>query len=175
MAELKLGIGDCIHYGSHGVCRVVGLEEKEFRGSVKEYYLLTPVSEEHIRLYLPTDAEFSRVKIRKVLSADEIYALIQQEKDTVPRWIPDSKLRREVFSRTLRGGETAELIKMVKSLHAHQSELPSGKALPMSDLEMLRTAEKLLYNEFNYVLHMEKDKVLPFVLGEYEAPAREIM
>lgn len=174
MAELRLNIGDCIHYGSHGVCRVVGLEEKEFRGCKKEYYLLTPISEEHIRLYLPTDAEFSRVKLRKVLSAEEIYDLIRQEKAQETRWIADSKLRREVFSRTLRNGETAELLRMVKALHSHQSQLPGGKALPMSDLEMLRTAEKLLYNEFNYVLHMEKDKILPFILGEYEAPAREI-
>ena len=143
MAELQFGIGDCVHYGSHGVCRVVGLEEKEFRGCTKEYYLLTPISEEHIRLYLPKDGELSRMKLRKVLSAGEIYDLIRQEKDTVPRWIGDSKLRREVFGRTLRNGETAELMKMVKAIHAHRSELPSGKALPMSDLEMLRTAEKL--------------------------------
>ena len=173
MAELKLSIGDCIHYGAHGVCRVAGMEEKEFRGCSKTYYLLTPISEEHIRLYLPTDAEPNRVKLRKVLSAQEIYALVDQEKDTTGHWIADSKLRREVYNRTLRGGDTAELMRMVKALHSHQEELPAGKTLPMSDLELMRSAEKLLYNEFNYVLHLDKDQVLPLVLGQCQPPEKQ--
>lgn len=172
MAELKLQVGDCIHYGAHGVCRVVGVEAKEFRGQSKEYFLLTPISEEHIQLYLPTDADMDRVKVRKVLSAEEIRDLIQREKDVTGHWINDSKLRREVYNRTLRGGDTAELMTMVKTIYHHQQELPQGKTLPMSDLELMRAAEKLLFNEFSYVLHMEKGQVLDFILGQVGAEAK---
>lgn len=170
---MNYSVGDCIHYGAHGICRVVGTEQKELGHEKKEYYLLTPVSQEHIRLYLPKDADPERVKVRAVLSPEEIRELVCREKDHVGKWIVDSKLRRETYNKTLRSGDTAALMTMVRTIHAHQEELPAGKSLPMSDMELMRSAEKLLYNEFGYVLHMEKEQVLPFILGECTLEAKE--
>lgn len=172
---MNYSVGDCIHYGAHGICRVVGTEMKELGREKKEYYLLTPISQEHIRLYLPKDTDPERVKVREVLSPEEIYALVEREKDNCGKWINDSKLRRETYNKTLRSGDTAGLMSMLKTLYAHQEELPQGKSLPMSDLELMRSAEKLLYNEFGYVLHMEKEQVLPFILGECTAQAKEVI
>lgn len=171
---MNYSVGDCIHYGAHGICRVVGSEMKELGREKKEYYLLTPISQEHIRLYLPKDADPERVKVRQILSSEEIFALVEQEKGNCGKWIHDSKLRRETYNKILRSGDTAGLMSMLKTIHAHQEELPQGKSLPMSDLELMRSAEKLLFNEFGYVLHMEKEQVLPFILGECTAEAKEV-
>ena len=170
---MNYSTGDCIHYGAHGICRVVGTEMKELGREKKEYYLLTPISQEHIRLYLPKDADPERVKVREVLSPEEIFALVEKEKGYCEKWIHDSKLRRETYNKILRSGDTAGLMAMVRTIHAHQEELPAGKSLPMSDLELMRSGEKLLYNEFGYVLHMEKEQVLPFILGECTLEAKE--
>lgn len=172
---MNYSVGDCIHYGAHGICRVVGTEMKELGREKKEYYLLTPISQEHIRLYLPKDADPERVKVRAVLSPEQIRDLVEREKGNCGKWINDSKLRRETYNKTLRSGDTAGLMTMLKTIHAHQEALPVGKSLPMSDLELMRSAEKLLYNEFSYVLHMEKEQVLPFILGQCTAEAKEII
>lgn len=171
---MEYSVGDCIHYGAHGICSIVGTEMKELGREKKEYYLLTPISQEHIRLYLPKDADPERVKVRQVLTSGEIYALVQREQGNCGKWINDSKLRRETYNKILRSGDTAGLMAMVKAIYAHQEQLPVGKSLPMSDLELMRSAEKLLYNEFGYVLHMEKEQVLPFILGECTPEAKEI-
>lgn len=167
MAALNLQIGECVHYGAHGVCRVCGRESKTFGSSQREYYALQPTESESIVLYLPVDAEPMKVHLRRLLSRKEILKLLREQEETAG-WITDSKVRRESWNRVLRGGDTAELIGMVRTLHAHSEELPEGKQLPMSDQEMMQAAQRQLYGEFSYVLQMDKEQVLPMILGKTE-------
>lgn len=174
MERISLKTGDTVHYGAHGVCRVSGMEQMDMGGGKKEYYLLHPVSEEHIQLFLPADADPERVKLRRVLSAQEIIALVEQEETWETGWVTDSKLRRELSGKTLRSGDTVELMRMVKALHSHAESLPAGKSLPMSDMEQLKNAEKQLYNEFCYVLEIEKEQVVPFILGQIQVSPKQV-
>lgn len=175
MADLNLCIGDHVHYGAHGVCRVDGYENMDLGCGKKKYYRLKPAGDEHIQLYLPGDADPERVKLRGVLSAEEIYGLVEQALSETVEWVVDSKLRRELSGKILRGGDTVELIRMVKAIHSHAQELPMGKSLPMSDLEQMRSAEKQLFNEFCFVLDIERDQVLPFILGQIRVPAKRVV
>lgn len=174
MAEISLELGGYVHYGAHGVCRVDGQKMMDLGCGKKKYYQLTPVSDEHIQLYLPGDADPERVRLRKVLTAEEIIALVSQERSDAVDWVGDSKARRELSGKTLRGGDTVELIRMVKAIHGHEAALPAGKNLPISDLEQMRSAEKQLYNEFCFVLDITREQVLPFILGEIQVPAKEM-
>ena len=45
MSELNLHIGDCIHYGGHGVCRICGRETKTLGKECRDYFLLRPVGD----------------------------------------------------------------------------------------------------------------------------------
>ena len=165
MAELQLRVGECVHYGSHGVCRVCDREVKDFGKSKREYFLLRPASDEKMTLFLPVDADPEKVKVRRILSKEEIEQLVSAENQTEEQWIQDSKLRREWCGKILRSGDASQLIAMVKCIHNHERQLPEGKSLPMSDLELVRSAERQLYDEFHYVLHMEKEDLLPFIYG----------
>lgn len=164
MASMNLQIGDCVHYGSHGVCRVCGRESKDFGRSKREYFALRPTGNENILLYLPVDAEPVKVKVRRLLSRQELIHLVQDGDQTPTAWISDSRLRREAWTKVLRSGDTAELIGMVRSLHAHQQE--AGKQLPMSDQEMMQMAQRQLYSEFSFVLKIGEEQVLPLILGQ---------
>lgn len=172
MNGISLNIGDVVHYGAHGVCRVSGVERMDLGAGKKNYFLMQPVAGGSIQLYLPQDADPERVHLRKVLSAEEIYALVEQEIPNHMDWVNDSKVRKELASKTLRGGDTAELIRMVKVLHRHGQELPQGKSLPLSDLEQMRSAEKQLFNEFCFVLDITQEQVLPFIMGEIKIPKK---
>lgn len=173
MAAMNLHVGDCVHYGAHGVCQVCGRESKDFGSSKREYFALRPTGSENILLYLPVDAEPVKVKLRRLLSRQEILELIHGAEKQQVEWISDSKVRREAWNRVLRSGDAAELISMLRALHAHEAELPEGKQLPMSDQEMMHVAERQLYGEFSYVLHIQEDQVLPFILGQLSEEARE--
>ena len=84
MSELNLHIGDCIHYGGHGVCRICGRETKSFGHTSRDYYLLQPVGDSKTTLYLPVDAQPERVRLRHVLTAREIFHLVEQEQENPP-------------------------------------------------------------------------------------------
>ncbi len=164
MAAMNLKVGDCVHYGAHGVCRVCGRETKNFGGRQRVYLTLRPTGSDNILLYLPEDAEPEKVKLRRLLSRQEILELIDRAGKTQVNWIADSKIRRETFSKILRGGDAVDLIRMLKSIHRHQEELPQGKQLPMSDQEMQHAAQRQLYSEMAYVLSIEESQVQPFIL-----------
>ncbi len=173
MSELNLKVGDCIHYGAHGVCRVCGRENKKLGRESRDYFLLRPTGEENILLYLPVDALPEKVKLRRIMSAQEIYDLVEREQGREESWISDSKLRREICNKTLRNGDIGELIRLIKTMHDHEASLPTGKALPMSDLELMRSAEKQLFNEFQFVLEIGKEQVLPFIMGQCQVSERK--
>ncbi len=168
MAEISLEMGAYVHYGAHGVCQVVGQEDMDLGCGKKNYYHLKPVSDEHITLYLPGDADPQRVRLRSVMTPEEVMELVKQELSDQVDWVGDSKVRRELSGKTLRGGDMLELIRMVKAIRGHEETLPPGKNLPISDLEQLRSAEKQLYNEFCFVLDITREQVIPFVLGEIQ-------
>ncbi len=164
MASMDLKIGDCVHYGGHGVCRVCGREDKDFGGRKRVYFTLRPTGSENILLFLPEDAEPEKVKLRRLLSRQEIMDLIHGVRALPADWISDSKLRREVFSKVLRSGDAEQLIGMLKAIYTHQEELPQGKQLPMSDQEMLQAAQRQLYSELAYVLSIDESQVQSFIL-----------
>ena len=166
MAELQLSIGDCIHYGGHGVCRICGRESRQFGTQQRDYFLLRPVGDEKTTLYLPVDARPDRVKLRNVLSASEIFTLVEQERQRPVSWISDCRQRRQACGETLRSGDAGRLMHLVKNMHAHEESMPDGKFLPMSDQELLQSAETQLYNEFQFVLDIVPEQVLPFILGQ---------
>ena len=154
MSELNLHIGDCIHYGGHGVCRICGRETKSLGKECRDYFLLRPVGDDKTILYLPVDAQPDRVKLRNVLSAGEIFQLVAREQDNPPSWISDCRERRQICGQT------------------HEQQMPSGKLLPMSDQELLQSAENQLYNEFRFVLDIARDQVLPFILGQCQVAVK---
>ena len=166
MADLNLKIGECVHYGVHGVCRVCGKEIKKFGGQEEVYYTLRPTSSENILLYLPANAEPDRVKLRRLLSKERILELICEAQKEPAEWISDNKERRDAFSKTLREGDTRELIDMIRNLYIHKEELPPGKMMPMSDQEMMQAAQRQLHSELSYVLEIEESQVLPFVMEQ---------
>ncbi len=61
---------------------------------------------------------------------------------------------------------------LVKNMYAHEQQMPSGRLLPMSDQELLQSAENQLYNEFRFVLDIARDQVLPFILGQCQVAVK---
>ncbi len=172
MASMNLKPGECVHYGAHGVCRVCGRETRQMGGKQRSYFTLRPTGHENILLYLPEDAEPEKVRLRRLLSRQEILELIRQAGKVQTQWIPDSKARREAFSKILHNGDAQELIGMLKAISQHEEALPQGKQLPMSDQEMQQAAKRQLYSEMAYVLSIEESQVQPFIMGQLAEEAK---
>lgn len=167
-------VNDTIMYGTQGICKIVEITEKDFMGTKKEYYVLKPINNTGATLFAPVNNEKIEAKMRRILSEEEIYELI----DTMPyeevNWIDNENERKETYKRIIAGGDRAELIKMMKALYSHkQKREADGKHLYLSDERFFKEAERILYDEFQYVLKVQRDDLLAFIFERIEKAGKQ--
>jgi len=163
-------VNDVIMYGAHGVCKIIGTEEKLISGVKKNYYILKPVGDQGSTIFAPTDNEIVLKKMRRLLSKDEIHKLIDSMGAENPQWIANENERKELYKNILTKGDHLELIQMIKAIYTHkQAREAEGKRLHMSDERFFKDAEQILYNEFQYVLDIRsKNDLLTYIFERLE-------
>ena len=63
--------------------------------------------------------------------------------------------------------DPTELVKPTKSLHTHNlNQNQSDNKHFISDERILKDAERMLYDEFAYVLDIPHSEVVPFISGQ---------
>lgn len=156
-------LGDYVVYGSHGVCRILELEERLIDRKKLKYYVLEPVEQVGARYLIPVHNEVAVGKLRPVLSREELDALICSQEVRVDAWIPDENLRKQTYRELMNSGDRAAMIRMIGSLYRHKEEqAAAGRKFHMCDDNFLRDAQKLLNSEFAHVLGIE-----PNAVGDY--------
>ncbi len=167
-------INDTIIYGNYGICTIIGKQNMTVDSVTGSYYVLKPVFEDSSTLYLPVGNEKTEEKMRRILSAEEIYAIIKEIPDEETIWIDNEKERKERYKDILFGNDRSALVRLIKTLYLHSEELKDdGKKMHASDERFLKDAEKALYDEFAHVLGIEPEEVLPFIRDRIEKNSEE--
>ena len=162
-------VGDRVVYGIHGVCLVADVEEQRTAGEVTQYYVLQPVYDDKGKVFVPVGNERLERKMRRILSKEEIYELIQEMPSKDPIWIADDAVRKEQYRQILLAGDRRELVRLIKTLYLRQQEQSAkGKKLYKNDEKVMKEAEKMLYEEFAHVLDISPSQVLPFIMQQIE-------
>lgn len=158
---------DMIVYGNEGVCKITDIISRRFADKIMDYYVLKPYYNEKSVLYIPIQNEELTSKMKKILSIEEIYEIIHMVPDEDDHWIDNDNQRKERYKEILRDGDRKEIMKMIRSLYLHQQKLKeSGKKFHMTDDKFFKEAEKILYDEFAYVLDIKQEDVIPFICKE---------
>ncbi len=161
---MEYKIGDIVLYGIHGICKITDIAKKEISGVLAEYYILKSARDDSFTIMVPTESELLTSRMRPILSAREVYELIEAMPDTDTPWIEDQSVRRERYKAALTAGDREELVRMIRALYLHGKEQKaSGKKLHAADETLMRDAERMLYDEFAHVLNIDYDDVAPFI------------
>lgn len=167
-------VNETVLYGTEGVCRIADIERKNFGGKQMEYYVLRPVYQDSSTIFVPLQNEALLKKMRRILSAEEIVEIIRAMPSEEYLWIEDEAERRETYKGILMDGDRGALVRLIKTLYAHQKKQQAkGKKLHISDERFLKEAEKILYDEFALVLNIKRQQVLPFILDQIQVEARQ--
>ena len=154
MADLFHG-GDHVVYGTYGVCSVMGTTEKEIGGKKLRYYVLKPVFQQNSTVFVPVDNEQLTSRLRRVLT---------RPPGQQPIWIDDENERRTQFQKIISEGDRSGLLRLVKTLYDRQQErVAVGKRLHQSDERIFREADRLLCDEFAFVLEKEPNEIPAFL------------
>lgn len=165
--------GDTVIYGSHGLCTLCEITERAFGGDVRKYYVLRPSYSGSSVFYVPTDSEALTAKMRRVKSAAQLRGVVASLCGKEDEWIEDDRARQTHLRQVLDGGDTDSLVGAVKSLHHRRLALvEAGKKLRAADDRLMKDIEKLLLDEFLIVFEMEREDLLPFLLGDTELAER---
>ena len=111
-------INDVVVYGSQGVCEIVGIDEQKIDGVIKNYFVLKPKNDNGATFYVPTWNEKAWSKMRKVMTKQDVNALIDSMPSQSPTWIANETERKETYKNILASGDQAAIISMVQARKA---------------------------------------------------------
>lgn len=156
--------GDYIIYGSIGVCQVTDITEISLDGVPKDklYYVLHPVNQDGSKIFTPVDN--NKNVIRKLISKEEVLALIDEIPDIEELWIANDRMREEKYKECIRSCDCREWVKVIKTLHLRKKErLSQGRKTLSADDRYLKLAEENLYSELSIQLGIPKDEVEKYI------------
>ena len=157
-------VNDMVLYGTNGVCRVVDIDERDCGGRMGEYYILKPIYASNSTVFVPVNNEKLTSKMRYVLTKEEIDAKIRAIPEVQEEWMDDERARKEHFKDMVSRADTFELIQLIKMLIEHREKVVArGKKLHVADERMLQEAEKMICDEFSYVLGIPKEEVPSYI------------
>lgn len=138
---MSFNIGDYVVYGGYEICRIEEKVKRCFDGTTpREYYKLIPVYSKGSTYYIPSD-DYEE-KIRRLLSKEEIYALIEEMPNAEAQWCEDRNQRKNQFISVLKSDNYHELISMMRTIYVQREEQVSkGKKLLAADEKAMREAE----------------------------------
>lgn len=157
-------INDHVVYGSHGVCKITGEEDRVIDRKVISYFALEPVGQPGAKFFVPSKNPAALAKLRPLMDRRELLALLGSSQVRTSCWISDEARRKQRYRELISSGDCTALVSMVYSLHLHKKELfDSGKRMHQCDENFLHDATKLLTTEFSMVLDIPCDEVPQYI------------
>ena len=152
-------VGDYIVYGINGICRVAEIGPSPYdKTDTRTFYLLIPVNNPmSSTIYTPVDND--RVPMRRLMTKEEIDALVASLSEIDTLTVPIEKQRREIY-RTVIGELRPEgYVQVIKTVRRRRAELTAAhKHFPVTDLEYGRLAQHLLCSECAHVLGVSEEE-----------------
>ena len=149
-------------YGSHGVCLIADIEEKNIDHKAVQYYVLEPLSRSGAMYYVPIHNAVAVGKIRLPLTREMILSMTQAQGQDV--WIAEENQRRLRYRELLGNTDPVALCCMVRRLHQHrQEQLELGRKFHVNDANFLKDAELLLVAEFAFVLGIDQEEAFKMI------------
>jgi len=145
---------------------IKGKERMSFNSQMpeREYYLLEQTNSSLSTIYVPTDNERLCSKIRYILTAYEIDAILEECKNETIEWQNDRKRRTELFREILIRADSKEYILLICCIYKRIHELEANqKHISSSDMGVLSNAERAVREEFSFALGITPGEVAGYI------------
>jgi len=157
-------IGEIIVHPNSGVCEISDIRFERFSGSSEKYYVLSPAfSTASTKIYVPVSG--NKVILRYPLSTEQVLSALSNATQSEFQWIDDEKQRMESFDSILKEKNPTQIIEMICALHKNKKErLLLGKKFRNNDEKILSEAEKIINQEFAFVLGISPDDIPEYIM-----------
>lgn len=162
--------GEYIVYGMTGVCLVKDIMEMstDETSSDKLYYVLEPTSVNGNRIITPVEG--NKNVMRRIMTSEEAYSLIDGIKEINQLWITDDKQREMIYKEALKTCDCREWVGIIKTLYwRKQDRMNRGKRLTEVDERYMKKAKENLYGELSIPLGIPVGQVEEFISARIDA------
>ena len=145
-------IGELVQYGTSGVCRVEEIVQDVPGLQIDtKCYLLVPVSKKEERIYTPVDND--KVKMRRILSSEEVKELMERASDMEELVIVNEKQCESIYREELYSVDCRRWLALLKTLYARRvARVAIGKKITATDERYLKSVEDRLKEEFSLTI-----------------------
>ncbi len=157
-------VNDYIIYGESGVCLIADITTPPISGvdKSKNYYILHPYYSSGKTIYTPVDND--KVSMRKILTKQEAWDLINKIPYIETIWIENEKSREDVYKKAMRTYVCEAWVRIIKTLYLRKEERKAdGKVVTATDERYFKAAENYLYGELSLSLGIPLEEVKSFV------------
>lgn len=144
-------IGELVQYGNSGICKIEEiLHGMPGLSNTADYYLMVPVHGKDGKIYAPVENE--NIKMRKILSKDEIHAIMDDAPNVTSVVISNEKQCESVYKEALYSTDCSKWLGLLKTLYSRKDlRLRQGKKVTATDERYLKNAEERLYDELSVI------------------------
>lgn len=167
MSEVNFQIDQQIVYPSQGVGKIVEIFDKDFRGTVLQYYRIYIEASDMVVLVPVSKAE--ELGIRPIVSAEEAQKALNSLSDEFEPITSDWKLRYQQNLDLLKKGTIADIAAIVRCLY-NRSKV---KELPILERKLYDSAKKLLIDEIAIAMAMDAKEVESQIHIKLEPPGSQ--
>ena len=153
-------IGTFVMYGKTGVCLI----KEQITISGRPYFVLSPVSDSRSSVFVPCDNPDLLVRMRPLLTREEIDGLLSDVDTVRTDWIEDRNERALLYRTVTGNGDRKELVRLLCCLmRKKQERIAIGKRLSSMDENFLQECVRLVQEEFSMVLGIAASEVGPYI------------
>ena len=166
MNEAQFEVGQYVVYGTNGICIVDSIERMSFTAGAPEemYYVLRQHKHSETCFFVPLKNESLLSKMREPMRREDIEDILMGLSDDDVQWVTDRRARGDYFKSILSEGVSGRLLNMIRCIYEKKRQLArQGKKLSVTDTTTLRSAEKLVEEEFAWALDMTPQEVPAFI------------
>ncbi len=162
--------GEYIVYGMTGVCLVKDIMkmdmDEDSRG--KLYYVLEPTAVRGNRIITPVEG--NKNVMRKIMTSEEAYSLIDEIKEIKLLGITDDKQRELIYKEALKTCDCREWVGIIKTLYLRKKDrMNRGKRLTEVDERYMKKAKENLYGELSIPLGIPAAQMEEFISARIES------
>ena len=161
-----LKTGDYVVHSIEGVCEVRDVVEMKKGREMVSYYQLCSWPDKRTTVYVPVNQENGRVRLRDLLSLEEVKEICRELQQSEEEWVSDIGKRQELMLEILREGDPVKMARMTKMLMQKDLEKPLGSR----DKSTLMTAQRVLFSEIAMVTKQDFASVQKTVKQRLKEP-----
>lgn len=166
---MNYNVGDIVLYGSDGVCKIDEISKQKIGTETLSYYILRPIYNEKSTIYVPTQNKLLVEKMKQVPTKEELCSALEEIKKSDEVWEEDDTLRKENFKNVIDSGDAYKIISLIKLLYLKNDSLIAvGRKLRVFEEHILKDCEKILADEFSFVLNINRSHIKTFLRDKLE-------